>query len=79
MKRKLMIVVEENGDNDGKGFNVHLEGDKERLGTVPESELTAAEFWGGKLFNVCIGVLSQSGAVKTVDGKPLSEATKGVY
>lgn len=64
--RKLMIVIEETEESPGKSFNVYLDGDKERIGTVQESEMSAAEFWGSKLFISCCAIMSQTGVVKTV-------------
>ena len=61
--KKLVIVIEDTADNN---FSVYLGGDKERIGRVPESELTAAEFWGAKLFEIVTGVLKQTGTVQHV-------------
>lgn len=63
--KKLMIVIEENGQQNGKGFNVYLDGDKERVGTIPKEDLSPAEFWGSKLFEIVLNVMRQTGAVHT--------------
>lgn len=62
--RKIMIVIEE--DTGGHGFNVYMAGDKERLQAgIPTEQMTAAEFWGSKLFQICAHAMRQSGAVQT--------------
>lgn len=65
--RKIMIVIEETGTDGGQGFNVYLLGDKERFGdkTLKAKDLSPAEFWGSKLFNICIDALKQAGVVQT--------------
>ena len=65
-----MIVVEEIGPGDE--FNVYMEGDIERLRdkSVPDTQLTTAEFWGAKLFQICINAMSAAGAVKTIKPMP---------
>lgn len=67
--RKVMIVVEETGANDGRGFNVYLAGDKERINSVEDVDLSPAEFWGKRLFQICIDACIKAGAVKSVDKK----------
>lgn len=59
--KKIMIVVEE--DVGGHGFNVYMAGDKERMqkGISPD-EMSAAEFWGSRLFSICIEAVKQTGA-----------------
>ncbi len=69
MKKKVMIVIEETGEQNGKGYNVYLDGDTSRIGRVPDDELTPAEFYGAKLFQICQKVLKDIGAVKTVTKK----------
>lgn len=66
--KKLMIVIEESENGE---FNCYLSGDKERIGKIPDEHLGPAEFYGSKLFSICIGVLKQSGAVKSI--KPQQE------
>lgn len=68
-RRKVMIVVEETGANDGRGFNVYLSGDKDRIGKIQDVDLSPAEFWGSRLFQICIDACLKAGAVKTVDKK----------
>lgn len=66
-KKKIMIVIEDTGGYGGNGFNVYLTGDTQRLdGKTPNEELTAAEFWGAKLMQICIGTLHSAGVVKNV-------------
>lgn len=62
MKKKLMIVVEDTG---GSNFNLYLAGDTGRLGKTNEKDLSAAEFWGHKLFSICVDAAHQAGAVKS--------------
>lgn len=78
--RKLMIVIEETGQqvpdlpgkpgSGGKGFNVYLAGDKERIGKVPDDQLGTAEYWGSRLFSIVMSVLRQTGAVRTETPMP---------
>lgn len=63
--KKIMIVVEETGEHDGKGFQVYMAGDVERIGQVPKNELSPAELWGGELMSVCIQVLKQAGVIES--------------
>lgn len=72
MKRKITIVIEETGTDGGKGFNVYMSGDKERLGKIPEAEYSPAEIWGSKLFSICTSTLRACGAIKTVNGTPVA-------
>lgn len=60
MKRKLMIVIEENGKDDGKGFDVYLDGDVERIDKIDFDQMSPAEFWGIKLFRICGQILQQT-------------------
>lgn len=64
--KRTMIVIQENGEHGGKGYNVTFEGDTDRIGTVPDEDLTPAEFYGSKLFQICTNVLNDIGAVKNV-------------
>lgn len=62
--RKIMIVIEE--DKGGHGFNVYMAGDKERLQqNIPTDQMTAAEFWGSRLFQICVHAVRQAGAVQS--------------
>jgi hypothetical protein len=72
--RKILIVIEETGEGEGMGFNVHLAGDKERIGKVPDSELGPAEFWGSNLFHVCVQVLQQAGVIRDVHPVPKNDS-----
>ena len=67
--KKLMIVIQETGEHNGKGYNVTLEGDTERLNATPNDQLSPAEFWGKKLFQVCVQVLKDVGAVDNIKPK----------
>lgn len=67
--KRLVIVIEDAGEPGANGFNVYLGGDKDRIGKVPESELSAAEFWGAKLFGIVTGILNKTGAVRVTEKK----------
>lgn len=63
-RKRLIIVIEEDGSQDGKSFNVYLDGDKERIGMIPDKDLSPAEWWGGRLFQVCVDSMRASGCVQ---------------
>lgn len=67
-KRKLMIVVEDTGSDNGKGFNVYLAGDVERLSdkSIPDDKLCPAEFWASRIFGIAIQLLQATGIVKDI-------------
>lgn len=63
--KKVMIVIEETGEENGKGFNVKLEGDTENiLNGTHNDDLGPAEFWGKQLFRICGQVLKNVGVMK---------------
>lgn len=62
--RKLMIIIEETGADRGSAFNVYLSGDVERLKELDYDLLSPAEFWGSKLFGICIDTLQNAGVIK---------------
>lgn len=69
MNKKVKIVIEETGARAADGnqpFILYLEGDKERIGKVPDEELSGAEFWGKYLFEICCQVVKETGALKEV-------------
>lgn len=59
-----MIVIEDVAP-DGQ-FSFYMQGDKERLSdkSVSDNDLTAAEFWGSKMFELCIGFMKSQGLLK---------------
>ena len=63
-KRRITIVIEDNGEEGNRGFNLFMDGDKERIGKVPDVELGPAEHWGSKLFMICVNAVRGSGVVK---------------
>jgi hypothetical protein len=70
-KRKLMIVIEETGFKEvaengepGNGFMIYLEGDTERLDIVKPADLSAAEFWGSRLFSICADIVKKCGGLE---------------
>ena len=67
MKEKLRtvyIVVEETGADNGKGFNVYLAGDIQRMESIKPNQFSPAEFWGAKFFEMCGDMLANSGSIK---------------
>ena len=72
--RRISIVFAESEDRDAEGhqtFHVFLEspdGDAEleRLNTVPDDQLSGAEFWAKLCFGIVGDVLNESGAIKDV-------------
>lgn len=69
MKRKVMIVVEETGEvmpNGDKKFIVHMTGHIERIGKIPDEQLSAAEFWGSHFFRIIQNVMIQTGVAKEI-------------
>ena len=69
-RRKVMIVIEEIGAGDE--FNVYMEGDIDRLKdvTFPPDKLSTAEFWGSRLFSICVDAINKTGALKSVKQMP---------
>lgn len=61
-----MIVIEETGEHGGKGYNVYLAGDTERLKDTPVSQWSPAEHAGATLFEICVNALKSAGQVKTI-------------
>ncbi len=80
LRKIMIVVEENGVEiKDGKGpnggpstgFNCRLAGDTERITDgvkitpqVDINELTAAEFWGMRLFQICTQVLRDTGAAK---------------
>lgn len=71
-KRKVSIVFEETGEQNGSGFNVYLEGLDRDIRLVASDKLSPAEFWASKGFSILIGVLRQAGVVQTERPNPKS-------
>lgn len=68
--KKLMIVVQETGEVDKGGnkvFQVMLCGDTQRIYVTEEMKLSPAEFWGKKLFQICVGVLQEAGVIRSME------------
>jgi hypothetical protein len=64
--KKLMIVIEETGEQNDKEFVIHLEGDTGNLKNgTPENKLSAAEFWGMRLFWLCATTVQKTSAFDT--------------
>lgn len=70
MSKKVMIVFEETEGvgidakgNPGAKFNVYLAGDVKNIEAGnPEAALSAAEFWGWRMFNIVKQVMAQAGS-----------------
>lgn len=65
-KRTVKIVIEEDGTHGGKGFQLYMEGDKERIGVIAQDDLSPAEFWGMALFRLCCNAVVQTGSAERV-------------
>lgn len=67
MKRKIMLVIEDDGDDK---FVFTMQGDCERLTMpqIPPSLYSAAEFWGLEFFKICKQRL-EGGEVKSLNRK----------
>lgn len=67
-RKRVMIVFEEMGYDakTGEGnFHVYLDSAR-KLEDLKDEELTAAEFWGVKMFSAVGQIMAQAGAVQTV-------------
>lgn len=61
--RTIKLVLKDDG---GINFNFFIEGDIERIGKVPTSELSAAEFWAIQFYATCQEQLERNGEIKKV-------------
>ncbi len=60
-----VIGSEDDGDpGENQPFKLYLQEDKGRIGKIPDEQLCDAEFWGHRLFSVCVGLVQKSGALK---------------
>ena len=64
--KKLKIVFADTG---GKNFNFYIEGDTEGIADTPEDQMTPAQFYGSKLFEVCRSSLEEAGIIKSKQEK----------
>jgi len=70
MGKRVTIVFEETEMTpEGGGFNVYLEGIAQERKNLPEDQLSAAEFWGMRMFQIVGQLLAQAGAARTVQKK----------
>jgi len=77
MRKRISIVFEETDADDGAGFNVFLEGFSEErrkaIRTMSREEqlekLSRAEFWALRCFEITVGAINQTGAIRTVQKK----------
>lgn len=60
--KKVFIVIQET-PGDGTGIQLFMGGDIERIGKVPDKDLTAAEFWGNACFGTAVKLLRDSGVI----------------
>jgi hypothetical protein len=65
-KRKILIVIEEDGSHEGAGFKLYMEGDKDRIGRIPSEEYSAAEFWGLAIWQLACHAVTKAKAVHSV-------------
>lgn len=67
MDKRVCIVFEESGEHGGKGFNVYLEGLSLEATTMTSQEqidkLSPADFWGLRMFQICIELMKKAGVV----------------
>lgn len=68
--KKVSIVIEETGEHGGKGFNVYMEGLSQEASNMTTQEqmdkLSPADFWGLRLFQICTGILKETGVIHEV-------------
>ena len=68
--KRISIVFVETGEEEGRGFHVYLDGAKPEWDKLtPEEQLkqlSPAEFWGLRCFQICSGIMRETGVVKTV-------------
>lgn len=64
-KRTIKIVITELGHEEKDGFGMHMEGDTGRIGELPVDQLSAAEYWAVKFFQLCMNELSERGVMKS--------------
>jgi hypothetical protein len=67
MSKRVCIVFEETS---GKGFQVYIEGlSPEANEMTPEEQmkkLSPADFWGMRMFQICAGIMCESGVVNEI-------------
>lgn len=68
--KKVFIVIQE---GDGDSIKVFMGGDIERIGKVPDKDLTAAEFWGNACFGTAVKLLRDSGVIAPAPKKTIIE------
>ncbi len=61
--RTIKLVIKDDG---GQNFNFFAEGDIERIGKVPASEYSAAEFWAVTFYAICQEQLDRNGEIKKI-------------
>lgn len=70
MGKRVCIVFQETGEQGGKAFETFLEGlSPEALKMTTEEQLnklSPADFWGLRMFQICAGMLRDSGVVVDV-------------
>ena len=69
MKRKISIVFEEldTYTDDERDMNVYLEGDTERLQSMPASAFSPAETWAAQLFSAVMEAIAEMEGFEELD------------
>lgn len=71
--KRVSIVFVETGEADGKAFDVYLDGaDAAWNALTPDEQLhqlSPAEFWGLRCFQICADMMQKTGVIKTVRRK----------
>lgn len=70
MGKKVSIVIEEIEETGGKRFCMYLEGlspEANKMTTEEQmKELSPADFWGLRLFRICVGIMNDTGVIREV-------------
>jgi len=73
MGKKVSIVFEETGEQDGKGFNVYMEGLSPEVDKLTDEEqihkLSPADFWALRSFKIVTGIMCTTGVVQKMKSK----------
>ena len=64
--RTIKLVISDDGKTQ---FNFSIEGDIERIGKIPTSEYSAAEFWATQFFALCQDQLEHHGEIGKIENE----------
>lgn len=71
MGRKVYIVFEEGEQKpEGRDFRVYMDGMTDAEKAMPEAHLGTAPFWCLKCFQIVMGIINKTGALKSVTPMP---------